>query len=203
MGVDAVAPVEEKSAMMYKNRAVLAGAALLALSGCGIFKGGGKKTPVLGDRVPILMAEIRSHLRQEPGRCAGRCCLRPRRMTDWPQPGGNALKSMGQLAPRCHAHARLERSRSMAAPTASGSPRRRSSPTAGSMRWTSDANVRAFTADGGAQVWTTNIAKGDKKTQERPFRRRRQLRWRQGLCDAMVSAMWWRWMPRRVPDLCA
>ncbi len=32
-------------------------AALMGLSACGVFKGGGKKTPTVGNRVPILVSE--------------------------------------------------------------------------------------------------------------------------------------------------
>ena len=40
--------------MTTKWRMPIALVALTALGACGAFKGGGKKTPVLGDRVPIL-----------------------------------------------------------------------------------------------------------------------------------------------------
>src|SRR3546814_5374776 len=45
------------SAMIKLMKAPAVGMALLSLAGCGIFKGGGKKTPTVGDRVPILVAE--------------------------------------------------------------------------------------------------------------------------------------------------
>ena len=38
-------------------RAGIAAAALLALGGCGVFKGAPKKTPTVGNRVPILVSE--------------------------------------------------------------------------------------------------------------------------------------------------
>ena len=43
--------------MMKTYRVTVAVAALMALSGCGIFKGGVKKTPTVGDRVSILVSE--------------------------------------------------------------------------------------------------------------------------------------------------
>ena len=39
--------------MKNAYRLSVAVAALLALGGCGIFKGGAKKTPTVGERVPI------------------------------------------------------------------------------------------------------------------------------------------------------
>src|SRR3546814_12537293 len=45
------------SAMIKLMKAHAVGMALMALAGCGIFKGGGKKTPPVGERVPILVAE--------------------------------------------------------------------------------------------------------------------------------------------------
>ncbi|NWP89690.1 pyrrolo-quinoline quinone, partial [Escherichia coli] len=43
--------------MNNKLRVAGALAALALASGCGVIKGQGKKTPVLGERVPILMSE--------------------------------------------------------------------------------------------------------------------------------------------------
>ena len=43
--------------MISHFRSPLLAAALIALAGCGIFKGGGKKTPTVGNRVPILVSE--------------------------------------------------------------------------------------------------------------------------------------------------
>ncbi|MEZ0497839.1 PQQ-binding-like beta-propeller repeat protein [Sphingomonas sp. IW22] len=71
--------------------------ALTALSGCGIFKGGDKKTPVLGDRVPILVAESGTEV--DPALAEQPVLLPPAVANDaWTQPGGSASKSMGHLA---------------------------------------------------------------------------------------------------------
>ena len=43
--------------MTKSYRVTVAVAALMALSGCGIFKGGVKKTPTVGNRVSILTSE--------------------------------------------------------------------------------------------------------------------------------------------------
>jgi outer membrane protein assembly factor BamB len=153
--------------MMYKNRAVLAGVALLALSGCGIFKGGGKKTPVLGDRVPILMAE--SEVTSDKSLADVQVLLPPPEVNDsWAQPGGNAAKSMGQLA----LGATLSRAWSVSIDGGSNRQRLAAPPVVADGRLYAmdvDANVHAFTADSGSQVWTTNIAKTDKKTNSARF----------------------------------
>ena len=43
--------------MTNRFRTSAAVAALMALSACGVFKGGQKRTPTVGDRVPILVSE--------------------------------------------------------------------------------------------------------------------------------------------------
>ncbi len=82
------------------NRLRVAGAlaALALVSGCGVFKGsGGKKTPVLGERVPILMSE--NDITSDKS-LANVDVIVPEAVVneDWTQPGGNAAKSMGALA---------------------------------------------------------------------------------------------------------
>lgn len=83
--------------MMKSVRIPVALAALVALGACGVFKGGDKKTPVLGQRVPILLAET--------GIAADRTIAdvqvvlpAPVTNTAWSQPGGSASKAMGHLA---------------------------------------------------------------------------------------------------------
>ncbi|MBA3898418.1 MAG: PQQ-binding-like beta-propeller repeat protein [Sphingomonadaceae bacterium] len=79
------------------NRAALAFGVLLALGGCGIFK---KATPhgaLLGERVPILTSE--SGVEVEPSLAGVAVILPPATVNDaWSQPGGNAAKSMGNVA---------------------------------------------------------------------------------------------------------
>ncbi|MDR6850809.1 outer membrane protein assembly factor BamB [Sphingomonas sp. BE123] len=71
--------------------------ALVALSACGVFKGGGNKTPVLGQRVPILASE--SGISADKSIAAVDVVL-PVAVAnpDWSQPGGNSAKAMGHLA---------------------------------------------------------------------------------------------------------
>jgi outer membrane protein assembly factor BamB len=72
--------------------------ALMALSACGIFKGGGpKKTPTVGQRVPILASE--TGVEADPT-LAGIAIQLPAAAVNeaWAQPGGSAAKSNGHLA---------------------------------------------------------------------------------------------------------
>lgn len=72
-------------------------AALMGLSACGVFKSDPKKTPTVGNRVPILAAENAAEV--DPS-LAGVQVLLPAAVAnpEWSQPGGNAAKSMGHLA---------------------------------------------------------------------------------------------------------
>ena len=73
-------------------------AAALAASGCGIFKkGSGPKTPVLGQRIAVLTGE--NDVTVDPAIAAIPMSL-PEAVanSEWTQSGGNASKSMGQLA---------------------------------------------------------------------------------------------------------
>lgn len=86
------------------NRKIIALAAALALTttlgGCKIFGGHGEKrpkTPVLGQRIAVLTAETGAEvdptLEQVPVVVPD-----PVANPEWPQPGGNASKSMGHVA---------------------------------------------------------------------------------------------------------
>jgi outer membrane protein assembly factor BamB len=71
--------------------------AALAASGCGIFKKGTPKTPVLGERVAVLEAEIDAAV--DPATAALPFSLaEPTVNTEWAQAGGNSSKSMPHLA---------------------------------------------------------------------------------------------------------
>lgn len=79
------------------KKVALAAAALTALSGCGVFKGGGSKTPVVGNRVPILSTEAGALA--DPT-IAGVPVTVPAAAVNpnWAQPGGSASKSIGHVA---------------------------------------------------------------------------------------------------------
>ena len=73
-------------------------AAALAASGCGLFKrGSGPKTPVLGQRIPVLTSEGDAQV-DLPTAAIPMSLPAAVANTDWAQSGGDADKSMGHLA---------------------------------------------------------------------------------------------------------
>ena len=143
----------------------LALAALVGLSGCGIFKGAPKKTPTVGQRVPILMSENQATV--DKGLENVPVTLPVGVANDaWTQPGGNAAKSMGQLA------LAEAPSRAWQASVAGGSNRQRlgASPVvADNKLFVVDvtAQLHAFAADTGAKLWSASVSSGD---ENRPAR---------------------------------
>lgn len=78
----------------------IAVALVLGLTGCGVFGGGKgpKKTPTLGERVPIL-SRIEAGAKVDPALSSVSVILPPEETNaDWPQAGGTANKSYGHLA---------------------------------------------------------------------------------------------------------
>jgi len=142
--------------MIKANRAPVALAMVLALSACGIFKGGPKKTPTVGNRVPILVSE--NPVEQDRTIADVQVLLpAPAANTDWTQSGGNAAKSMGQLA--------LGASpvRAWSATVNGGSARARlaATPVVAENKLfviDVDASVHAFAANNGAALWSTPLA---------------------------------------------
>jgi outer membrane protein assembly factor BamB len=145
--------------MMKTYRVTVAVAALVALSGCGIFKGGGKKTPTLGDRVSILVSE--NEVETDKTIADVQVLLPAPAVNDaWSQPGGNPAKSMGQLAladqPKRLWQSGIDggsnRERLGAAPVV-----------ADGKLFVTDvtATIHAFTADTGAALWSAGITEGD------------------------------------------
>ncbi len=152
--------------MMKQFRAPVMVATLMALSACGIFKGGGpKKTPTIGQRMPILASE--NEVAVDPTMASTPVTLPAPEANDaWTQPGGNAAKAMGQLALGA-SPARLWQ-----ATVAGGSPRERlaASPVmADGKLFVVDVNatLHAFAADTGAPAWTAALPSG---TENRPSR---------------------------------
>ena len=144
--------------MMKTYRVTVAVAALVALSGCGIFKGGAKKTPTLGDRVSILVSE--NEVETDKTIADVQVLLPAPAVNDaWAQPGGNPAKSMGQLAlgdqPKRLWQAGIDggsnRERLGAAPVV-----------ADGKLFVTDvtATIHAFTADTGAALWSAPITEG-------------------------------------------
>jgi outer membrane protein assembly factor BamB len=149
--------------MTSKYRVSVGRAALMALSACGVFKGSGpKKTPTIGERVPILVSE--NGVKTDPGIADIQVTLpAPAANPNWAQPGGNADKSMGQLA------LAESPSRIWTADIDGGSNRERlaAAPViADGKLFVTDvtATVHAFDAATGAKLWS----KGISDTKENP-----------------------------------
>ncbi len=143
---------------------LICGAALFALTGCGLFGGGDKKsTPTLGNRVAILGAE--SDAVVDPALATVPVVLPAAVANDaWAQPGGNAAKNLGQLAlgtelaPAWTARisGASNRARLAAAPVVSGGRL---------YAIDTDGMVRAFDAATGSAAWSTSMAvSGDGRT---------------------------------------
>jgi len=145
----------------YFRIAVLVAAALAA-SGCGVFKKGKAATPVLGQRIPVLTGE--GDVLVDPATTALPMSL-PAALpnTSWTQSGGDATKSMGQVA----LGSSLARAFTVQAGRGSSlTARLASAPIVANGRvYTIDTlgTVRAFDAQTGAQVWSsqTPVEKGN------------------------------------------
>ncbi len=145
--------------MMKSVSGPVAIAALVALSACGVFKGGGKlKTPTLGNRVAILVSE--NGVATDPTIANVQVLLPPPEVnSSWAQSGGNATKSLGHLA--------LGQSlrRAWSASINGGSNRERlgAAPVvADNKLFVVDVNavVHAFAADTGKALWTKPLSPG-------------------------------------------
>lgn len=150
-----------------KNRLTLSVAltALLALGACGTFKGP-KKTPTLGDRVPILVSE--NGAEADPAMAQVDVLLPPAETNpNWAQPGGDASKSMGHLTLAANP------TRLWSAKIRGGTPKLRlgAAPVvADGKLFVVDvgAMVTAFAADTGRKLWSVPIF-ADKKNREARF----------------------------------
>ena len=128
----------------------------LAASGCGIFKKGAPKTPVLGQRVAVLTTENDVVVDRDTASLP-MVLPAPVVNSDWGQPGGNAAKSMGHLA----LGSALQNAFSVSIGQGSSlSARLGAAPVVGDGRvYTIDtsATVRAFDATSGAKIWETQF----------------------------------------------
>jgi len=136
-------------------------AATLAASGCSVLKHKQKKTPVLGERIPVLTTESDAQL--DAATTAMPMTLpAPVANTDWTQSGGNAAKSMGQLALGTTLHNLFS---VQAGRGSSLTARLASSPIVANGRvYTIDTlgAVRAFDAQTGAQIWASQTPFDDR-----------------------------------------
>lgn len=150
---------------MKKVLAPVMVAALLATGGCGIFKGGGKRTPTVGNRVPILVAENQAEA--DPA-LSGVAVLLPAPVVNegWTQPGGNAAKVMGHVA------LGDSPTRAWSAEIDGGSNRQRlaAAPVIGEGKLfvvDVDATLHAFNAATGAKLWQMTIPQNEENRQAR------------------------------------
>lgn len=128
----------------------------LSLSACagGLFGGGDKKkTPTVGERVPIL-SRIESGAKVDPA-LAGIAVTLPAAQVnaDWAQPGGSASKAAGHFA----LAANPERVWTASVAGSSNRARLAAAPVVGGGRLYavgSDGAIHAFDAGTGARVWT-------------------------------------------------
>ena len=151
--------------MTNRFRTSVAIAALTTLSACGIFKGGQKRTPTVGDRIPILVSE--NAVEADAEMAAIPVSLpAPVRNDSWTQPGGNAEKSLP------HPVLAASPTRIWTAQIDGGSNRQRlASPpvVAENKLFVIDvtATVHAFAADTGAKLWSKQIAEGSENQSAR------------------------------------
>jgi len=140
------------------KRLVAAVAMVAMLGGCSLFKGRGDhrpKTAVLGERIPVLTSE--SDATVDPALASVPVTVPDPAVNDsWAQTGGNATKSMGNLA------LPLNLSRGWSASIHGGGPRERlASPPviANGKLFVADADgvVRAFDSRTGARLWATPL----------------------------------------------
>ena len=139
------------------KRVVVALTAVSLLAGCGLFdRGRGPTTPTVGERISVLGVE--GQVEADPALADTPVTVpAPFVNTEWAQSGGNASKSVGHVA--------LGDSLSQAWSVSIGegsstSARLASDPIVADGRvYTIDtrANVRAFSADTGAQIWSTQV----------------------------------------------
>lgn len=151
--------------MKHWVRLAVAATAVASLGGCGVLKGGDKRTPVVGQRVPILVSENDII----PDRALAQVeVIVPEAVANdaWSQPGGNAAKSMGHLALGA-APAKV-----WSAQIAGGSKRERlaSSPVVAENRlfvMDVEGTVTAFAADTGAKLWAVPTVKDKENASSR------------------------------------
>ena len=154
--------------MIKKLATPLVCAALMALPGCGVFKGGGKhKTPTVGERIPILVSETAAETDQTIAGI-GVTVPAPVPNDSWAQPGGNASKSNGHLA------LAASPSSAWSAQIPGGSPRERlgAAPVVGENKlFVVDiaATVHALAADTGRELWTAPMTGDGKKNRGARF----------------------------------
>ena len=139
------------------KRVLFSMAVLALLSGCGVFRGSrAPTTPTVGERIAVLARE--GTVEVDPALAAIPVTVPdPQANAEWSQPGGNASKSMGHVA----LGDALNRAWTVSiGEGSSSSARLASEPIVADGRvYTIDtrAVVRAFSAENGAQLWSTQV----------------------------------------------
>jgi len=145
------------------KRIAIALALAATLGGCGVFGGSKKpKTPVLGERTPILAAETGAEVDPTIADVAVELPVAAIN-TGWAQPGGNPQKSMGHLA------LAPSLSRAWSASISGSGPRQRlaASPVVADGKLfvaDTEARVRAFDARTGSMLWNVRVGEGGKES---------------------------------------
>jgi outer membrane protein assembly factor BamB len=139
-----------------KTRLAVMMIAAVAASGCSVFKKGTPKTPVLGERIPVLTME--NEIAVDPATAALPMVLpAPVANAEWGQSGGNASKSMGHLA----LGSALGRAFTVSIGAGTTMAARLASPPVigGGRVFTIDTNatVRAFDAQTGGLAWESQF----------------------------------------------
>jgi len=143
----------------------IATAAVASLGGCSVFKGDAKRTPVVGQRMPILAAE--NDIVPDRALQAVEVTVPEAAANDfWTQPGGNAAKSMGHLA------LGGSLAKAWSAQIAGGSKRERlaASPVIAENRlfvMDVEGTISAFAADTGAKLWAVPTVKDSENANAR------------------------------------
>ncbi len=152
--------------MMFRTRqikgALALGAMAAAITGCsgGLFGGGEKTTPTIGERTPIL-SRIETGAQVDPTLAGVSVVLPPAQVNaEWAQVGGNASKSYGHLAlsenPTKVWSSKIEgssdRARLAAAPVVGG---------AMLFAVGADGTIHAFNKETGARVWNSDAQMTD------------------------------------------
>jgi len=140
------------------KRIAFALALAAALGGCGIFKGGGSnhpRTALLGDRIPVLSSETGAEI--DPALATVPVDVPVAAInTEWAQPGGNAAKSMGQLA----LGQALARAWTVSIPGSNPRARLAAGPVVADGKLfvvDTEGDVRAYNSQSGAPLWSTRM----------------------------------------------
>lgn len=150
---------------MKHTRTAAALIALALLAGCGTPKGK-KRTPTLGERIPILVSENGAEI--DKSLAAVDVLLPPAQANEsWTQPGGDASKSLGHLALGTN----LKRAWSVHIKGGNARLRLGAPPVVAEGKLfvvDVDGKVNAFAADTGRKLWSNGLP-ADKKNRQARF----------------------------------